>query len=246
MNVTITEIILLAGFIVLHFSIKLVDILHVRKKYIMSFAAGVGVSYVVVHLLPTLARGQAILNIAFDWHDGIFNHYGIYLIVWLGFLLSYISHRLDEISAFKMRHHTRKMEVHHFHSDMAFFALYHFISGYLLVNRDFHDLRSSIIYFSALGLHFLMIAWGLSHHHGDHFEKFGKWVLSLALLSGGFLGIFVQFDLHIVYIAEALITGAMLLNSIRFELPIDHKASIGSFLTGTVFSTLLFLLIQQH
>ncbi len=243
MNVTLTEIILLCGFALIQLSLKLFAKFPLKKEYIMSFAAGVGVSYVVVHLLPALGNGQAVINASFGWNEGILHRFGIYLIVWVGFVLSYVSHRVDDISARKMKMTRQGKEMLYYYSDIGFFSLYNLISGYLLIDRDFTSLRASIIYFSAIGLHFLMIAWGLQHHHGSIFERSGKWILSACLLAGGVLGIFVQFHLSVVYVAEALLTGAMVLNSIRFELPIDHQASLGSFLFGTVLATVLFILL---
>lgn len=62
----------------------------------MSFAAGVGVSYAIIYLLPQLAYSQGVLVNEFDWNSGIRYTHAIYAIVLLGLVVSHIMYKLDE------------------------------------------------------------------------------------------------------------------------------------------------------
>jgi len=100
-----------------------------------------------------------------------------------------------------------------------------------------------LTYFIAFGLHFLMNDWLLYHHHGALYNKYGRFVLSFSIFAGAAFSLFVSLPYYLVVIIEALITGALLVNIIKFELPNEGEGSIRGLLVGTICSGILFVFV---
>jgi hypothetical protein len=210
----------------------------------LSFAAGVGVSYVVIHLLPQIAHSQEVLRESFGWDSDSPFKYTIYVIVLLGFVISYIVFKIDEenIQNMEKRHPESLMSLR-FWSDITFFAIYNAMIGYLVLYNVYSGVFHMFIFFFAYGLHFLMNDWGLRHHYQKLYDKIGRVVLAASLFLGGVLSVFIKFPYYIVVSFEAFIAGAMILNIIKFELPADNDGSIIGFVTGITSSCILFLML---
>lgn len=84
------------GFIFIHLSSNVISSRKLNVQYMSSFAAGVGISYAIVHLLPHLAYFQTVLIDEFGWDSGIFYSHGVYGIVLFGLVFSYVIYKIDE------------------------------------------------------------------------------------------------------------------------------------------------------
>ncbi|MGG5316102.1 hypothetical protein [Enterococcus sp. AZ072] len=232
------------GFIFIHLASKFFLFEELNVEFMMSFAAGVGVSYAIIHLLPQLAYSQGVLVNEFGWDSGIRYTHAIYAIVLLGLVVSYIVYKLDErnFNIVEKRDLT-SAEVAYFWSDISFYAVYNIMIGYLVIANTFSEHFYILMYFVAFGLHFLMNDWSLSHHHGKMYHQRGRFVLSLSILIGALLSLVIQLPYYVVVSIEAFITGAMLMNIIKFELPEGNQGSIKSFLIGTICSSVLFIFV---
>ena len=109
-----------------------------------------------------------------------------------------------------------------FWSDIAFHVIYNIMIGYIVIANTLSERFYILTYFIAFGLHFLMNDWLLYHHHG---------------------ALFVSLPYYLVVIIEALITGALLVNIIKFELPNEGEGSIRGLLVGTICSGILFVFV---
>lgn len=217
---------------------------NVSVRSMLSFAAGVGVSYVIIHLLPQIAHSQEVLMDNFGWESGGSFEYTIYVIVLLGFMTAYIMFRLDEKSIENMEEKDPgSLNSLYFWSDISFYAVYNAMIGYLVVYNIFSGTIQMIVYFLAFGLHFLMNDWGLRHHHKELYDDIGRIILAVSIFLGGFLSVFIKFPYYIVVSFEAFIAGAMILTIIKFELPADNEGSIIGFVAGIISSSMLFLLL---
>jgi hypothetical protein len=68
-------------------------------------------------------------------------------------------------------------------------------------------------------------------------------MLSLSILLGALLSILLPLPYFLLVSIEAFITGAMLMNIIKFELPDGDEGSIKAFLAATIVSGVLFVFI---
>ena len=100
----------------------------------LSFAGGLSVAYVFIHLLPELADGQELLL-----EKGLeFFKHNIYLVALFGLTLFYEPEKAARQSSLSARDSKREEmsgKTNSFWLHLSFFTLYHAIIGYLLVHR---------------------------------------------------------------------------------------------------------------
>ncbi|MCC5889966.1 MAG: hypothetical protein JJU01_05300 [Alkalibacterium sp.] len=234
---------LVTAFVIIHFfSVYLRMPKSILRKFI-SFTAGVGVSYVFVHLWPQVAHAQSLAEESIPWLESHFLHYAFYIMALVGLAVFYSMDRLIA-RAYENEDKTdpNLVESKLFWSHMSFFALYNAMIGYLLFDRE--DSGSTLlIFFIAFSLHFITNDWGLRHHHEVVYDKYGRYILSLSILAGYALGVFSDFPEYAIGSVEAFVTGAMTLNVIKHELPSEREGNLEGFLIGLVSSGLLFIFI---
>lgn len=234
----------LIGFSLIHFVPNYERLSFLSKRSLISFSAGVGVSYVTLNLFPYLSYSQALLNDSFGWSvNSIFGN-SVYLAVLLGFTIFYVINKYDEKEMVKLEKDDPKTfkEVI-FDMEITFYALYNAMIGYLVASGSMGSNTNLLIYFIAFGLHFLLIAWVLCYHHEHKYDRVGGAVLAISIILGGVFAIFLKLPTYLVVFIKAFITGAMTLNVIKFELPGENQGSLRGFLFGVVLSAILFLLI---
>jgi hypothetical protein len=244
LKTNLNGIIIIIGFILIHYYSKYFTMGNISVRSMSSFAAGVGIAYVIIHSLPQIAHSQDVLMEKFEWSSGAHFDYAIYVLVLLGFMIAYIMFSLDEKTIENMKgRDPDSLKSLYFWSDISFFAIYNALIGYLSVYNIFSDTTQVGIYFLAFGLHFLMIDWGLRHHHKELYDDLGRIILALSILIGGLLSIIIRLPHYIVVSFEAFISGAMILSIIKYELPTENQGSIIGFVTGAVSSGILFLFL---
>ena len=79
--------------------------------------------------------------------------------------------------------------------------------------------------------------------HKDVYDRYGRWLLALAVLLGWTAGTFFGIQEVMVSLLAAFIAGAIILNVLKEELPENRLSSLRAFLLGVVFYTLLILFI---
>jgi hypothetical protein len=154
----------------------------------LSLAGGVSVAYVFAHLLPELAAHQAALArdlAAGSWLAAIESH--AYLVALAGLCAFYGLDRLARHAGRAARQAGRGKPAL-FWTHLGAFAAYNLLIGYLLVHREETDLRGLAIYAIALGLHFIVNDQGLRAHHGEVYDREGRWLLAVAPLLGWAIG----------------------------------------------------------
>ena len=230
------------AFIVVHLFTERLRFLHgtPRSRW-LSTAGGVSVAYVFIHLLPELARGQEVIEEArFDLLSYLEHH--TYLLALSGLVCFY---GLEQA----MKVHRRKLPpdapppASVFWLHIASFSAYNVLIGYLLVHREEPGLGNLVLFTVALGLHFVVNDFGLQQDHKELFRKRGRWVLSAAVLAGWGLGQWIELSELATSAAIAFLTGSVVLNVLKEELPEERESRFSAFLAGTAaYSALLLLL----
>jgi hypothetical protein len=209
-----------------------------------SFAGGLAVSYVFLHLLPELAAGNEEVGELLGDSGERTPLLGleIFLVALVGFLLFYGLERLAQ------RHRTRSAgseSAHVFRVHLGSFLLYNAIIGYTLPLDWRTSVPFAVLFTIAIGLHFVLSDRGLEEHYG---ERFARWPPRIALAAAvvvgwGLASLFAPTSAVFVSLLTAFLAGSILLNVFKEEIPSDRASHFGWFVVGTASYALLLGLV---
>jgi uncharacterized membrane protein len=212
----------------------------------LSLSGGVSVAYVFVHVLPEIGRaashvGEEPLGVGF-----LERH--VYLVALGGFLAYYGVERAakrgtpgEGADAIGDRTDGNEWSSRVFRMHVLAFGLYNLLVGYLLLHREEPGLASLLLFGVAMGLHFLVNDWGLRHHHGEAYHDYGRWVLALAVLLGAATGFVVPMDRQALAVLFAFLSGGIVLNVIKEEVPAERESDFPAFALGAAGYTAVLL-----
>ena len=206
----------------------------------LSFGGGVSVAYVFVHVLPELGAGQSAIEEA--QHvlvDELAYH--AYLIALAGFALFHGLERWaarargddDEAdTGITVRRVDDGDEGGHpvFWAHLFSYGLLNAIIGHLLVENAASG--SALLFAIAMGFHFLINDDSLRRHYPEGYDRTGRWVLAAAVLGGWGLALVVHLTDPLLMAAFAFVSGGVILNVIKEELPTDRKSRFDYFVIG--------------
>ena len=221
-------------------------LLHLPQRWWMSFAGGISITYIFLDIFPELSHAQAEASPL----EGIpliryvENH--VYLLALVGLAVFY---GLEQMALRSRRHNAatkgdQSTEAGVFWVHTAFFALYNAVLGYLLTETGHSSILTCLLLFFVLGLHFVVNDIGLREHHQRSYDKLGRWLLAGAILVGWSLAQAVTFSEMAFAVAWALVSGAMILNVLKEELPEQEDSHFGLFVTGIALYAVVLLASQ--
>lgn len=191
----------------------------------LSFAGGVSVAYVFVHLLPEMSAEQEAFEAPGAALAYLEHH--VYLIALLGLVAFYGLERAALRSRGGDAEAATSAAVFWLH--VASFALYNALVGYLLVHREETGLAW---YAVAMALHFVVNDFGLREHHKRPYHRTGRWVLAGAILAGWALGVATEIGEAALATLFAFLAGGVVLNVLKEELPEERKSRFWAFALG--------------
>jgi zinc transporter ZupT len=206
----------------------------------LSFAGGVSVAYVFVHLLPELSEAQETITDA-TLNGLAFLERHVYLVALLGLVIFYGLERMALRSRNRDAHPAGRTENMVFWLHISSFAVYNGLIGYFLLHREDEGLSNLILFSIAMLLHFVVNDYGLREHHKELYRSRGRWVLVAAIAAGWFLGLVLEVSELVLAVLLAFIAGGVILNVLKEELPEERESRFSAFLLGTVVYTLILL-----
>ncbi len=235
-----------AGSIVAAFVITLVlAALHVATPHIRrlpvvperatgSFAGGIAVAYVFLHLLPELAAGNKAVGEAL--HDVVrvtpLLDLGIFVVALVGFAAFYGLERLAQHSAGEGG---GEPPAGVFRLHLGSFVVYNGLITYTIPLRLRTGVVFGLLFAVAMALHFVLTDRGLEEHYRRRFDNRGRFALAAALVAGWLLAwLFAPTRTVVVSVLTALLGGSILLNVFKEELPSARRSSFAWFLVGLV------------
>lgn len=200
----------------------------------LSIAGGISVAYIVVHLLPELAEYQEA-TASSDAFGAIERH--VYVFALAGVITFYGVELWGRRSRDRSRGREATAVVSAF--SIGTYAAYNSIIGYLLVHRE----EGVALFAVALGLHFIVNDRALRDDHPTTYQRYGRWVLSAAVVGGVVLGYLTEVPQIVVALALAFIGGGTILNVLKEELPEERESRFGAFALGAAAYTAVLLAI---
>jgi hypothetical protein len=213
-----------------------------------SFAGGLAVAYVFLHLLPEIAAGNDAIGEALS--DVIeptpLVELGIFLVALTGFTIFYALERLAARTAPRVlvtagrgtddtgpERGASSAVVYRAH--LGSFLVYNALITYTMALRLRTGILFAVLFTVAMGLHFVLTDRGLEEHYPDRFGRTGRIALGTALIVGWLAdAVFAPTSTLLVALLTALLGGSILLNVFKEEVPSDRRSSFAWFLTGLV------------
>ena len=207
----------------------------------LSFAGGVAVGYVFLHILPELAAHGEVFTEATGLEMS-FAESWVYALALAGLVLFYGLERALVLSRdARMDEEGRDRPEHGvFWLHIAASCLLIFIVSYLLNHREDPTLIGLVLFFGALLLHFVTADFGARADHPELYDARGRWALVAATLGGWVTGLLVELPDIAIGCLFAFVGGAIVLVVLKEELPEERASRFVPFLAGaTLYAALV-------
>ena len=206
----------------------------VPKTRWISFAGGLSVAYVFLHLLPELEH----LNLNLQLIAG--NNLSE-LFVWLASLIGLATYYgLTKLASRRDQSHDDHIGGFILH--LGSYAFYNILIG-SLVDEQATGYGSFLLYLLAMGFHFLVNDRHLRRHYPGPYHQYGRWILSGCIVLGYLLTASIEIPEYLTASSIAFLSGSVILNVFREELPESNSSSFIFFLLGlSLYSGLLLTL----
>ncbi|MDF1827887.1 MAG: hypothetical protein P1U39_06365 [Legionellaceae bacterium] len=205
----------------------------------VSFAGGVAVAYVFLHMLPDLVEynkpiGEFLINSL--WLTP-FTELFIYIVALLGFLVYYGLELLAEEYSDAGHDDALVYALH-----LGMFCLYNFLITYTMALRAQASMPAMCVFTVAMALHFVLTDRKFCRFYAGRFKHWGRFVLMSALFSGWFCSVlFDPVNILVSAFMLAFLAGSILLNVFREELPATKVTHYYWFSLGILLITLTLL-----
>lgn len=198
----------------------------------LSGAAGISVAYVFVDILPELsAHHQKFLETA---RAGIVPaEQRIYFAALVGFVFFFGLQKFLLVSADE---HTaeQRSRLHHagFWVEVAGYALYSWLIGYLLEERVENGALSLLSYAVAMTLHLAVADHNLMKDFGPAYQRAGARITAASIVAGWLASAAARIPASVTALFFAFIAGGVVMTSMNEELSRDERGQFWWFLAG--------------
>ncbi|MEN9518253.1 MAG: hypothetical protein RLZZ381_841 [Cyanobacteriota bacterium] len=210
----------------------------------LSFASGVSVAYVFVHILPELSQAQETVTGAVGEALSFLEHH-VYLLALLGLAIFYGLERAAIVSRQRNQKEGKGdvTEIGVFWLHIVSFAFYNALIGYLLLHREEAGVLSLFFFFLAMALHFVVNDFGLRENHKHVYHKLGRWILAAAIIVGWAIGVGSELSPAAIALLFAFLAGGVILNVLKEELPEERQSRFWAFALGSGIYAVLLLAV---
>lgn len=230
-----------AGFALIHVFIGRLTFLDIvpRSRW-LSFAGGVAVAYVFLHILPELSGHQDTFARALDLSDRAAEGW-VYLVALSGLALFYGLERAAKASRRSSADDRVESEILWLH--IASFGIYNILIGYLLLHREEAGVWPLLLYAAAMSLHFVTNDFGLRQDQKEEYDASGRWVLAAGVVSGWGLGLVASLPPIAIGFLFAFLAGGIVLNVLKEELPEERESRFWPFAWGVAAYSVLLIVV---
>jgi hypothetical protein len=205
-----------------------------------AFSAGVAQAYVFIHVIPELEEHRQIVarssvGTLFDAEKAF------YLWVFAGFIVFVGLTRL-QVGTVSDAFRSHRLNVL-FWGEMAGYACYSLLLGYLLVHREDATVLSLALFVVAMGLHLLVVDNELDEKFQNSYRTRGPIVLASSLFAGWALGSIDAFPASFTSRMFAFVVGGVVITAAHEGLRGKGGGPFWWFLGGAAIYSILLLLI---
>ncbi len=219
-----------------------------HRNRAFSFFGGITIAYVFLDLLPRLESSRVHLERIFGDVPSFLDTLAVPGLALAGFLAFFSLEHL----AVRSRHTERKRTGKDFNVSRASLATFrvHFlvlaffnvIIGYVLRFEVEVGIFPLLLYTLALSLHFIILDNTMEDHYKNLYLKYGRYIASLMPLIGWALSLAFPENISEGYLLLALISGIILFNAIKDEVPKGGGKNSTIFIAGAVAYSVLLLI----
>lgn len=234
------------GFVVIHLHVGRLRFLDAEpRSAVLSFAGGVAVAYIFLHVLPELSSHQRTFARALGLAPGAAEAW-VYLVALAGLVLFYGLERGAKLSRRRRRRISGedRVEAELEALQLASYAFFNFLLGYLLSHREQTGLYSLAIYFVAMAFHIATSDYGLRQDHKEIYEARTRWVQAAAVMVGWAVGALTEVPQIVIGLLFAFLAGGVILNVLKEELPEERRSRFWPFASGVAAFAVLLLLVR--
>ncbi|WP_053217169.1 hypothetical protein [Virgibacillus senegalensis] len=218
------------------FSNKIIASSRLGPERWLSFSGGIAVSYVFVYVLPSLHKQQEDYG---DKAGGLTMETELYFIGLIGVIVFFAIHK----AAGKAEREHPNGEGSFFWIQIAFFSVYNMLIAFIVFGTDIEGVEAAF-YGVAVGFHYMAVSHDLWREDSYQYEKFGRYILAVGIFIGWIGGIVIPFSPFVLALVYAFISGAMILNVLKKELPSEENAHLPAFLIGALSHTAITLTLK--
>lgn len=224
------------------YAAKILRLKEVPRSAALSFAGGVSVAYVFILIFPELVEAQETLS---DHEVIAYIEHHAYLVALVGLTVFYGLERW--VKRYRrllppIDDKERKIPgIGVFWLHITSFSLYNALVGYLLVYREGKTFELTL-FVLAMGFHFLVNDHGLLKYHRQTYIKWGRWILSGAVICGWLIGQLAELSEAATSVLFAFLAGSIILNVLKEELPEERQSRFLPFACGAgIYAALLLI-----
>lgn len=208
-----------------------------RRARWLSVAGGVAVAFVFLQLVPEVAERRDAVA---DALEGVVPFPSdVHEFALLGLLLFYGIEVLARRSREAGRRQARLAD----QVAIGLFAVYYALIGDFLWYQAQRGTGVLALYTVVMGLHFLVVDFGLREHHREAYARTGRWVLAAAVPVGWAVGGVWPVPEELEGLLLALLAGAVVLVALKEELPAERSSHFGWFVGGVLGYALLLVAV---
>ncbi|AGB16931.1 hypothetical protein Halru_2346 [Halovivax ruber XH-70] len=202
-----------------------------RRHGLLSLAGGVSIVYAFVHLFPEIDhRRETIEGLDLLGVTLVSEH--IYLVAFVGLSLFYGLERLASTAGTTSRDRGDSPPgATVFAAHVGGFSIYNAVIGYAIVRGE-TGAESVFLFTIAMALHLFGNDQAMHEHHPHLYARYGRFVLAAAVALGALIGAVVVFDPGVYTVALSLLTGGIVFNAIKNELPRTRDSRFWAFAVG--------------
>lgn len=211
----------------------------IDDKTLSSFAAGFGVVYIFIRMLPQLAHGQLVLEKNLENIEFSGSSYIIYIIALAGFY--FLDQTLIHTDQIPAKAYDKKKERQIYLPNVLFLSIYNMLIGYVVGSYSLNNTSYQLIFLIAYYIHFIALKWGIYRLSPRLYKEKARYIIVSGLFLGYFTALLFNISEHVFIIIEAFITGCMILIVFKYELSTGQNIKKSSFVLGFLLSLLLFI-----
>jgi hypothetical protein len=224
-----------SAFAISHFGRRFTS--RIKRRW-QAVSAGVTLAYVFVNVIPELEEHRP--TVAASAAQSVLDaEKRIYLWTLTGFVVFVGLSRLPEY----FRSETAKPAARPFWGEMAGYALYTLLIGYLLTHREDPSLLSLALFEVAMFLHLFMVDVELMERFRVLYVPWGRVLLMAAVMAGWILGMADAFPDTFTSRLFAFVIGGVVLLSAHEQLPAETERPFWWFAGGAFAYAALLMLI---